>query len=212
MKRFVQGFALLVLGSLAACSRPDVQPPANPASVPNNMQTEEVDNGPVDPGRPDALTPPPKGNPNPATPEEAAKKAPPADTTNTGAAAAPPVSSGGTAATTSTEQELCDSLRKASAPLVEDTPNGARLWLKPRGTTDRVTVKRLAGDLERALSSGGASTNSPCVFFQLAAEGADLRVREENGDMRLDITDDAAARPTVRAALRRFAENAPAKK
>ncbi|MEJ7735562.1 MAG: hypothetical protein WKG00_41045, partial [Polyangiaceae bacterium] len=145
------------------------------------------------------------------TPAEAAKKAPPADTRSTGATVAPPSSASGTAATTSTEQELCDSLRRASSPLVEDTPNGARLWLKPRGANDRVTVKRIAGDLERALAGGRASTSSPCVFFQLAAEGADLRMREDNGDMRLDVTDDAAARPTVRAALRRFAETAPPK-
>ena len=99
----------------------------------------------------------------------------------------------------------------SSSPLVEDTPNGARLWLKPRGTTDRVAGSASRGDLERALAGGGGSTSSPCVFFQLAAEGADLRMREENGDMRVDVTDDAEARPTVRAALRRFAENAPQK-
>jgi hypothetical protein len=206
MKTIVRCSAVLLATSLLACSRPAVQPATAPR-LSNNLQTDEVDSGPVDAGRPEAIA-----APLAATSPTAANEASPVETGNgSGAAAAPPASTGGTAAVTSAEQRLCDSLRRAASPLVEDTPNGARLWLKPRGTTDRVTVKRLAGDLERALAEGGASTNSPCIFFQLAAEGADVRMREENGDTRLDVTDDPAARPTVRAALRRFAENAPQK-
>ena len=207
MKAMVLCSVVVLATSLLACSRPAVQPASAPR-LSNNLQTDEVDSGPVDAGRPEAIAAP-LALSHPPTAAEAAKQAAPADT-RSGAAAAP-AASGGTAATTSTEQDLCDSLRRAASPLVEDTPNGARLTLKPRGSTDRVTVKRIAGDLERALAGGGASTSSSCVFFQLAADGADVRMREENGDVRLDVTDDAAARPTVRAALRRFAENAPQK-
>ena len=70
MKPFVQGPALLVVLSLAACSGTQVQP-AVPPVAPNNLQTEEVDNGPVDAGRPEEMAVPPSGNKSPPTTNEA---------------------------------------------------------------------------------------------------------------------------------------------
>src|SRR5688500_13948665 len=133
MKTIARCSAVLLATSLLACSRPAVQPATAPR-VSNNLQTDEVDSGPVDAGRPEAIA-----APLAATSPPAGSETSPVDSSSSGAAAAPPASTGGTAAVSSTEQRLCDSLRRAASPLVEDTPNGARLWLKPRGTTDRVT-------------------------------------------------------------------------
>ncbi|MEJ7730204.1 MAG: hypothetical protein WKG00_13425, partial [Polyangiaceae bacterium] len=57
MKAMVRLSMVVLATSLLACSRPAVQPATAPR-LSNNLQTDEVDSGPVDAGRPEAIAAP----------------------------------------------------------------------------------------------------------------------------------------------------------
>jgi hypothetical protein len=193
------GWAAIAVVALGACtSRPVMQPAPSPVFE-SNVRNDDVREGPVEPARPGVFV-------APSVPEEPrAAPAPEQGPGSTGASMVPPLP-GGSAQSATEHVTICDSLRHRVRAEVVDMEGGARLILRPFSAGEMERLRDAAGDLDRAAAAGSGSSTEACVLFQLAAQGADIRVREAPDAMEVEITGQGDLKGAIRSGVRRFAE------
>jgi hypothetical protein len=193
--------------SFGCASTPRMQPAPTPLFE-SNVRTDEVDDSPVETGRPELNTAPvpPKARlSDTADPGRATTV-----TTEPPAPDAPPAPAG-TQGGQQERQRICDELRRGARMEVEETDDGARLWLRPSSRAEATRLRKVAGELA-VTTAGDSSTTSaaPCALYQLLAGGAELRTNViEDGSVRIEVrAADRTTRGHVRDELRRFAGTA----
>ena len=199
----------LILG--CSTTRERVRPAPTPLFE-SNVRTDEVSDGPVETGRPELNTAPVPArahlsDANANTEKSTTLTVPPDKTSQE--PAAPP----GTMNGQQVRQRICDDLRRGARMEVEETDNGARLWLYPTSRADAVRLRKTADELSATTAASDTTPVSatPCALYQLVASGADLRVAVlEDGAIRIDVrAPERESRGHVRAQVERFAGKSP---
>ena len=199
-----------LVASFGCTSTPRMRPAPTPLFE-SNVRTDEVDDGPVETGRPELSTAPvpPKARLSDAADVQSTTTLDATKAPSTSATAPPPA---GTQSGQQERQRICDDLRRGARMEVEETDDGARLWLRPHSRADAARLRRVADELAATTAADSNTVSAaPCALYQLLAAGADLRTSViEDGSVRVEVrSPDRASRGQVRDELRRFAGQRP---